>query len=69
MAASMGMACEMTAPSYPPPLTTLDFGPEPHSPVTQWVKRAFTALQEREPDPVENAERAAHFETWKAKAK
>ena len=55
----------MTAP-YPPPMTTLDFGPE-HSPVTQWVKRAFTTLQEREPDPVEAAERAAVFETWKAK--
>ena len=45
----------------------LDFGPEPHSPVTQWVKRVFTTLQEREPDPVEDQERAAHFETWKAK--
>ena len=46
-----------------------DFGPEPHSPVTQWAKRVFTTLQEREPDPVEDQERAAHFETWKAKAK
>ena len=55
--------------TYPPPMRTLDFGPEPHSPVTQWVKRVFTTLQEREPDPVEDAERAAHFETWKAKAK
>lgn len=59
----------MSAPPYPPPITTLDFGPEPYSEVTQWVKRVFTTLQEREPDPVEDAERAAHFETWKAKAK
>ena len=57
----------MTAPPYPPPMTTLDFGPEPHSPVTQWAKRVFTTLQEREPDPVEDQERAAQFETWKAK--
>lgn len=55
--------------TYPPPLTKLDFGPEPHSEVTQWVKRVFETLQEREADPVEMAERAAHFETWKAKAK
>ena len=66
MAASMGMGREMTAP-YPPPMTTLDFGPEPHSPVTQWAKRVFHTLQEREHDPVEAAERAAVFETWKAK--
>ena len=57
----------MTVPPYPLPTTTLDFGPEPHSEVTQWVKRVFETLQEREPDPVEDAERAAHFETWKAK--
>ena len=57
----------MTAPPYPPPMTVLDFGPEPHSPVTQWAKRVFTTLQEREHDPVEAAERAAVFETWKAK--
>lgn len=54
---------------YPPPITTLDFGPEPHSPVTQWVKRCYENLRDREPDPVEDQERAAHFETWKAKAK
>ena len=59
----------MTAPPYPPPITTLDFGPEPHSPVTQWVKRVFTTLQEREPDPVEDQERAAHFETHKQREK
>jgi hypothetical protein len=59
----------MTAPPYPPPITTLDFGPEPHSEVTQWVKRVFTTLQEREPDPVEDAERAAHFETHKQREK
>ena len=53
--------------TYPPPMTTLDFGPEPHSEVTAWAKRAFTTLQEREPDPVEAVERAAQFETWKAK--
>ncbi|MFN8996124.1 MAG: hypothetical protein ACK5X3_20995 [Pseudomonadota bacterium] len=45
------------------------FGPEPHSEVTQWVKRVFQTLQEREPDPVEDAERAAHFETHKARVK
>jgi hypothetical protein len=59
----------MTAPPYPPPMTSLDFGPEPHSEVTQWVKSVFTTLQEREPDPVEDAERAAHFETHKARVK
>jgi len=53
--------------TYPPPMTSLDFGPEPHSEVTQWVKRVFETLQERDPDPVEDAERAAVFETWKAK--
>jgi hypothetical protein len=58
----------MTAPD-PPPMTSLDFGPEPHSEVTQWVKRVFHTLQEREPDPVEDAERAAHFETHKARVK
>ena len=52
---------------FPPPMTTLDFGPEPHSPVTQWAKRMFTTLQKREHDPVEAAERAAVFETWKAR--
>ena len=52
---------------HPPPMTTLDFGPEPHSEVTQWVKRVFETLQKREPDPVEDAERAAHFETHKAR--
>lgn len=57
------------AMNYPPPITTLDFGPEPHDEMTAWVKRVFTTLQEREPDPVEEAERAAVFETWKAKAK
>ena len=46
----------MTAPQDN--LTTLDFGPEPHSPVTQWAKRVFHTLA---------AERAAQFETWKAK--
>ena len=46
-----------------------DFGPEPHSEVTQWVKRCYENLRDRVPDPVEDAERAAHFETWKAKAK
>ncbi|MFN8996663.1 MAG: hypothetical protein ACK5X3_23790 [Pseudomonadota bacterium] len=59
----------MTAPPYPTPMASLDFGPEPHSEVTAWVKRVFETLQEREPDPVEDAERAAHFETWKAKQK
>ncbi len=44
-----------------------DFGSEPHSPVTQWVKRVFETLQDRAPDPVEDAEREAHFETWKRK--
>ena len=44
-----------------------DFGPEPHSEVAQWVKRRFQTLQERDPDPVEDAEREAHFETWKRK--
>jgi isocitrate lyase len=44
-----------------------DFGPEPHSEVAQWVKRIFQTLQERDPDPVEDAEREAHFETWKRK--
>lgn len=53
--------------TYPPPMTTLDFGPEPHSEVTQWVKRCYENLRDRVPDPVEDAERAAHFETWKAK--
>jgi len=33
------------------------------------VKRVFETLRDRVPDPVEDAERAAHFETWKAKAK
>lgn len=55
--------------TYPPPMTTLDFGPEPHSPVTQWAKRVFTTLQEREHDPVEAAERAAQFETKKGPAR
>ena len=55
--------------TYPPPLTTLDFGPEPHSPVTQWVKVRYEDLRTRPFDPVEAAERAAVFETWKAKAK
>ena len=55
--------------TYPPPMTTLDFGLEPHSLVTQWAKRVFQTLQEREPDPVEAAERAAVFETWKARQK
>lgn len=53
--------------TYPPPMTVLDFGPEPHSDVTAWAKRVFETLQEREHDPVEAAERAAVFETWKAK--
>ena len=35
--------------TYPPPMTVLDFGPEPHSEVTQWVKRVFETLQERRP--------------------
>ena len=55
--------------AYPPPMTTLDFGPQPLSPTRQWAKRVFTTLQEREHDPVEAAERAAVFETWKAKQK
>ena len=55
--------------TYPPPMTTLDFGPEPHNEVTQWVKRVFETLQEREPDPVEDAERATHFETHKQREK
>lgn len=54
---------------HPPPMTPPDFGPPPHSEVAQWVQRVFQTLQEREPDPVEDAERAAHFETWKAKQK
>ena len=45
----------------------LDFGPDPHSPVTQWVKLVFDTLQTRVPDPVEALEREAHFETWKRK--
>jgi hypothetical protein len=28
-------------PPYPPPMTVLDFGSEPHSPVTQWAKHVF----------------------------
>ena len=52
---------------YPPPMTVLDFGPEPHSPVTQWVKASYEDLRARPFDPVEAAERAAVFETWKAK--
>ena len=55
--------------TYPPPMTTLDFGPEPHSEVTQWVKSRYEDLRTRPFDPVEAAERAAHFETWKAKPK
>jgi hypothetical protein len=35
--------------------------------VEAWVMRVFKTLQEREPDPVEALERAAHFETHKAK--
>jgi hypothetical protein len=42
-----------------------DFGPEPHSEVAQWVKRVFDTLQTRVADPVEQAEREAHFETHK----
>ena len=57
----------MTVPPYPPPMTVLDFGPEPHSPVTQWVKASYEDLRARPFDPVEAAERAAVFETWKAK--
>ena len=52
---------------YPPPLTTLDFGPEPHSEITAWAKRVSQTLQERPHDPVEAAERAAVFETHKNK--
>jgi hypothetical protein len=48
-------------------MTTLDFGPEPHSEVTAWVKDRFTILRDREPDLVEALEREAHFVTAKKK--
>ena len=46
-----------------------DFGPEPHSEVTAWVKARYEDLRARPFDPVEVAERAAHFETPKARVK
>jgi len=35
--------------------------------IDAWVARCLRNLQTRAPDPVEDAERAAHFETHKRK--
>ncbi len=35
--------------------------------IDAWVARCLHNLQTRVPDPVEDAEREAHFETWKRK--
>jgi hypothetical protein len=54
-------------PPHPPPMTVLEIPPWPHSPGVAFAVRFYENLQGRPHDPVEAAERAAVFETWKAR--
>jgi hypothetical protein len=48
-----------------PPITDLEIPPYPHSPGIAFAVRFYENLRDRVPDPVEDAEREAHFETHK----
>ena len=53
------------AVSAVPPITDLEIPPYPHSPGIAFAVRFYENLRDRVPDPVEDAEREAHFETHK----
>jgi hypothetical protein len=53
--------------SAAPPITDLEIPPYPHSPGVAFAVRFYENLRDSVPDPVEQAEREAHFETHKRK--